>query len=72
MPFDHNHDKWIEKKKKRDVKYVEGKSNKRVKFSLDVTSKNADTKTTTDKDDKHPSKPSSALLFANPLLQIVP
>jgi hypothetical protein len=56
MPFDHNHDKWLGNKKTQNAKYVEEKVNKQVKFSLDGTSKNVNTKTTADKDDKHPSK----------------
>jgi len=55
MPSDHNHQEWVEKKKKRQQAFNEKRNAKRVKFSTgggDSTSAVAKSS----KDDKHPSK----------------
>jgi hypothetical protein len=55
MPNNHNHAEWLEKKKKRDAKWAEGCTNKRVKFP-DENKAKATTKPTASKDEKHPTK----------------
>jgi hypothetical protein len=56
MPQDHNHQEWLEKRKRKNTKCDNNKANKRVKFSGDAEKKNPDSKPQPVKDKKHPSK----------------
>jgi hypothetical protein len=55
MPDDQNHAKWLEKKKKHNAKWVDGRVNKRIKFT-DKSKTKATTKSAATKNEKHPSK----------------
>jgi hypothetical protein len=55
MPNDHNHAECLEKKKKRNAKWAEGCTNKRIKFT-DKGKTKATTKSDATNDEKHPSK----------------
>jgi hypothetical protein len=56
MPHDHNHQEWLEKRKRKNTKWNNNKANKRVKFSGDAEKKNPDLKPQPLKDEKHPIK----------------
>jgi hypothetical protein len=56
MPQDHNHQEWLEKKKRKNTKWDNNKANKHVKFSGDAEKKNSASKPQLVKDEKHPSK----------------
>jgi hypothetical protein len=55
MSNNHNHAEWLEKKKKHNAKWAEGRTNKRVKFN-DETKAKVTTKPAASKDEKHPTK----------------
>jgi hypothetical protein len=56
MPQDHNHQKWLEKRKRKNTKWDNNKANNCVKFSGDAEKKNPASKPQPVKDEKHPSK----------------
>jgi hypothetical protein len=55
MPNNHNHAEWLEKKKKHNAKWAEGRTNKCIKFT-DKSKTKATTESDATKDEKHPSK----------------
>ncbi len=55
MPNDHNHAEWLEKKKKCNTKWIDGRVNERIKFT-DKSKTKATTKSAATKNEKHPSK----------------
>jgi hypothetical protein len=56
MPQDHNHQEWLEKRKRKNTKWDNNKASKRIKFSSDAEKKNPASKLQPVKDKKHPSK----------------
>jgi hypothetical protein len=56
MPHDHNHQEWLEKRKRKNTKWDNNKANKRIKIRGDTEKKNPVSKPHTVKDKKHPSK----------------
>ena len=56
MPQAHNHQEWLEKRKRKNIKWDNNKANKHIKFSGDAEKKNPALKPQPVKDKKHPSK----------------
>jgi hypothetical protein len=56
MPQDHNHQKWLEKRKRKNTKWDNNKANKCVKFSSDAEKMNPASKPQPVKDENHLSK----------------